>query len=203
MEEYRWRFFVLLALSVTTFPARALEQPEYKVIDRIGVVEVRKYAPHIVARTLVSGEFSNAATKGFKPLAGYIFGANDQDQNISMTAPVGQAPAPSSTADSRYWITFSMPKSWTMQTLPNPTNDGIELVQVPEQTIAVLGYKGSWSQKRFKKHESELLATLATAPSWSQSGETRWSRYDPPFVPWFMRTNEVAVEVLASTPRSN
>ena len=189
---------IILALSMVLLsePLNALEQPGYELVDEVGILQIRKYQAHIVARTLVTGSFEDAGNQGFKRLAGYIFGGNGQDQDIAMTAPVGLEPHTETSPDSQYWITFSMPSEYSMEELPAPNDSRVDIIEVPERYLAVLRYKGSWSEERYRTHESSLLSLVNKEATWVKQGEPSWSRYNPPFVPWFMRTNEVAIEVI-------
>lgn len=179
-------------------PLTALEKPEFQVIQVTDDVEIRRYAPTIIARTLVDDTFSEAGNEGFKRLATYIFGGNIRDQKISMTAPVGLVPDRDESTDPRYWITFTMPRAYSLDALPVPDDRRVELLKQPERYMAVLRYKGGWSEARFRKHEAKLLQWIDQSRTWQQHGPASWARYNPPIVPSFMRTNEVAVEVMAA-----
>ena len=197
-------FFVGAVQLMFTQQASALEQPRYEVVERFKTVEIRKYQSHLVARTLVSGAFDKAGNRGFKVLAGYIFGGNHGDKNIAMTAPVGLRPSAVNHRDSEgrsFWITFSMPSEYSIASLPQPNSEAVELSVVPEQYLAVLAYKGSWSEKRYLSFVDSLKQTLAQQKTWESQGDTSLLRYDPPFVPRFLRDNEVSVEVVQSAKR--
>lgn len=175
----------------------AIETPDYEVVEKVGSLEIRRYEPHNVARTLVQASFSKAGNQGFGRLAGYIFGGNDGKQQIAMTAPVVQVPVAETTARiNDYWLTFTMPSEHDFNALPSPDDERVELVHVPEQHVAVLSYTGSWSESKYRKHEAKLLETLKDNTQWVQLGETTWARYDHPMTPWFLRKNEVAVVVV-------
>ena len=196
MIQTRVRQFTRVMLVISIFPTTyvaALEQPEFELVDEIGELQIRRYQPVIVARTLVGGSFDEVGNQGFKRLAGYIFGGNESDQKIAMTAPVGLTPE--GDADERYWITFSMPSEHSVEELPTPNDARVEITEESERFVAVVRYKGNWSEKRYREHESRLLALVEQSRSWIRNGEVTWARYNPPFVPGFMRTNEVAVEV--------
>jgi hypothetical protein len=88
------RGFLALLLTVTFFgsPSVAVEEPAFRTVLSDGGFEVRDYPGLIVAEVTVTGERKEAANKGFRLLAGYIFGGNKRRQSIAMTAPVAQAP---------------------------------------------------------------------------------------------------------------
>ena len=177
--------------------ANAIEQPKFEVVGQIGDVEIRKYPSQLVARTLVSGEFSEVSNQGFRVLAGYIFGGNVEEQKIAMTAPVSLKPDSATALQPQYWVTFNMPEEYAREELPEPDDSRVNITEVPERYLAVLRYKGNWSEARYRQHESALLSQLTQASAWQTQGATSWARYNAPFTPWFMRTNEVAIEVVA------
>ena len=71
---------------------KRLEKPRYSLIRPIHTrptVELRRYAPFLVAQVTVShDEMGDAMSDGFKSLAGYIFGGNLGEDKVSMTSPV-------------------------------------------------------------------------------------------------------------------
>ena len=80
------------ALAVAA-PANAVEEPAYRLELKDGAFEIRDYPGLIVAEVTVDGDQTTAANRGFRLLAGYIFGANHGRRAIAMTAPVSQARA--------------------------------------------------------------------------------------------------------------
>lgn len=216
MNQPKRNFFSLIALLFAIYPAEpvvALEQPAFDLVDEIGDLEIRRYESYIVARTLVDSDFSEAGNQGFRRLAGYIFSGNENDQKIAMTAPVGltrQTEAVNGDAQQRdvvegekYWVTFSMPQEYSIEELPRPNDEQVEIVEVSEKFMAVVRYKGNWSEERYREHASKLLSLVKQSTSWLQQGEVTWARYNPPFMPGFMRTNEVAIEVVPVSPENN
>jgi hypothetical protein len=183
----------------------AIEEPSYTVLRAYPQFEVRRYEPCVVAQTLVEAAPDAAANQGFRLLAGYIFGQNHGSRSIEMTAPVGQAPAriamtapvAQSAATSGYLITFTMPRAWTLQSLPQPNDPRVTLRAVPQRTVAVLRYSGGWSQARYLEQLQQLETALAQAGlRWH--GAPVWARYDPPWKLWFLRRNEIWLELDAA-----
>jgi hypothetical protein len=71
----------------------ATETPHYTVEATDGAVELRDYAPRLMAEVTVGGTQSQAVSAGFSILAGYIFGGNEGAAKVAMTTQVAQAPA--------------------------------------------------------------------------------------------------------------
>ena len=177
----------------------ALEKPQYEVLESRGTFELRQYKPYIVAETYVEGDFDAAGNKGFRRLADYIFGNNRSRQKLDMTAPVAQfssekiamtAPVNMHRNGDSYRVTFMMPSEYTLETLPVPVNPEVRLREVPSEIVAAVRYRGTWSQRRYDEHRKELEAWVYSQ-AWDVAGEPVFARYDPPFVPWFLRRNEI------------
>ena len=65
---------------------------------------------------------------------------------------------------------------------------------MPGRTVAVMRYSGTWSQGSYRAHVQQLEADLAQQGLRWQ-GEPIWARYDPPWKPWFLRRNEIWLEL--------
>ncbi len=160
----------------------------------------------MVAETYVEGDFERVGTEGFRRLVAYIGGANREQGKIAMTAPVGQAPASEKIAmtapvgqekvGERYRITFVMPSKYTLEDLPQPADRRIRLREEPARTVAAIRYTGFWSRSRYEAHERRLLEWIHRR-GLESVGEPVWARYDPPFMPWFLRRNEILIELPA------
>jgi len=197
---------ILMAASIISMgpQAMAIEKPSYSVITTEGNFELRKYSAYIVAETYVEGDFEAVGSEGFRRLADYIGGKNRKKASISMTAPVSQKPASEKIAmtapvsqaqeNGRWRIAFMMPSAYTMEALPIPDDDRIALKKEKEKTVAVLRYSGTWGKKRYMDHENKLMDWISTK-GWEIIGAPVWARYDPPFMPWFMRRNEILIPV--------
>lgn len=189
----------------------AYEEPRYEVVERREGFELRRYAPQLVAETRVTGEFDEVGSRAFRILAGYISGANRPQARIAMTAPVTQAPesksgeeiamtAPvtqtSETEDGAqaYTFAFVMPSEYTRDTLPEPTDPRVRIREVPARLVAVRRYSGGWSEARYEREEQALLEAIAGA-GLVLRGQPEFARYNSPFSLWFLRRNEVWVEV--------
>ena len=91
-------------------------------------------------------------------------------------------------------IAFIMPEGYTIETTPEPLDDRVKIVEVPERVIAALKFSGRWSNSIFKKKTKELLVEIENARL-KVAGQVFSMRYNGPFTPWFLRRNEVAVPI--------
>lgn len=188
-----------------------IEEPRYEVVETIGdTVEVRRYAPRLAADATIEGDEDAARSIGFRRLARFIFGANTARDAIAMTAPVTEAPvrrgksaekiemtapvAQATGGGGRWTIRFYMPSHYTRDTLPVPDDDGIAIVDVPAETLAVIRFSGSWSVEAVH-HQAKVLRRILATTTWRPSGEPVAQFYDPPWTVPFLRRNEVAVAV--------
>ncbi|MBK1633187.1 heme-binding protein [Thiohalocapsa halophila] len=202
----------------------ATEEPSHRVVETYPELELRRYAPHLVAETVVDAGFDKAGNRAFGILADYIFGKNrgetkiemtapvtqqpagageasgqTQGQKIEMTAPVTQRPADSGSSASavgaeRYVVSFVMPQRFTMETLPEPIDPRVELRREPERLMAVRRYSGRWTKENYREEERKLLEAVRER-GYEPIGAPVYARYNSPFSLWFMRRNEVMVEV--------
>ena len=81
-----------------------------------------------------------------------------------------------------------------MATLPKPNDPRVVLEEVPGRKMAVIKFSGFWSAERFETKTAELRDWIARRRL-EPIGQPMGARYDPPWMPWFMRTNEVQIEV--------
>jgi hypothetical protein len=187
----------------------AVEQAKYTVVVQDGAFELRDYAPHVVAETVVAGEFEQAGNRAFSALFRYISGGNRSRSKLAMTAPVSQAsrgdgtggekiamtaPVAQHAAGGRWAVSFMMPAAYSLETLPQPSDPRVVLRRVPAQRVAALRYSGTWSEKSYLRHKAELESWVAQR-GLRAVGDVVWARYNPPFAPWFVRRNEILVEV--------
>lgn len=207
MKFRRYQFpmiFSVLLINPTKDSAMATEEPQYTVIKTDGDFEIRRYAPHIVAETVVTDADQERGTNvGFRRLAGFIFGNNRTKESIEMTAPVTTtrsekiamtAPVATSRKGDDIVMAFMMPSQYTLETLPEPTDPRVLISQVPERVMAVLKFSGSWSEERFQVQTAKLQEWLRKHDA-KVMGAAAVARYNAPWTPWFMRRNEIQIEL--------
>jgi hypothetical protein len=177
----------IVAIALLGEPAYGIEKLGYEVLRTIDKVEVRRYDAHVTASVVVSDTFEDAGGGAFRELFGYIDGGNAAGQDISMTSPVLQAPD-----DDGWTVSFVLPADVKPDQAPAPISQLVVLKSQGEQIAAVLKYSGSWSENRYLENEAKLREVMADA-GLQACGEAMWARYNPPFTPWFLRTNEVLI----------
>lgn len=188
----------IVGCSITT------EKVNYSVLSKNENFELRDYPPHIVAETVVDGTLEDAGNNAFSRLFDYISGKNRTQNKIAMTAPVSQrsaaekiamtAPVAQQRSEAGWAVSFAMPSSYTIETLPLPLDPAVKLRQIPAQHIAAVEYSGTWSEERYLKYKNELEIWIQKNGFRTQ-GEPVWARYNPPFTPWFLRRNEILIPV--------
>ena len=195
---------VLLGLTLFGSRAMAVEEPAFKSVLQEGAFEIRDYPALVVAEVTVTGDQKEAASKGFRLLAGYIFGGNKRRQGIAMTAPVAQQPssekiamtAPvTQTHNAGAWVVrFTMPSAYSLETLPEPNDPKVHLSVLSPARFAVLRFSGLAQKDDVEAKTAELIA-LAQAHHLHTTGAASLAQYNPPWTLWFMRRNEVMIPV--------
>ena len=205
MATNRWMLAAAMAVATAAGAAMAVEEPAFKPVLREGAFELRDYPAVVVAEVTVTGDQKEAASQGFRLLAGYIFGGNKRRQSIAMTAPVAQqaasqkiamtAPVAQMQTSTGAWVVrFTMPSAYTLQTLPVPDDARVELRNIEPARFAVLRFSGLAQPADVEAKSNELLVQVKSHRL-RALGPVSLAQYNPPWTLWFMRRNEVMVEV--------
>ena len=195
---------ITVLLMLMTENVLAVEEAKYTVVVQQGKLEVREYAPSIVAEVIVNDNFEDASGAAFRKLFNYISGDNTGRDKIAMTAPVAQKPGPEKIAmtspvgqrkSGESWaVSFMMPDIYTMDSIPLPDDPSVTLREIPAHRAAAIRYSGTWSEKNYNK-QLVLLRDWMETENLEAAGETVWARYNAPFTPWFMRRNEILIPI--------
>jgi len=174
-----------------------VETIKYKIIRRIGKVEIRRYPRIIIAKV------DNSVSDSFGLLFRFISGQNRQKEKVKMTSPVVSQDSSQeiemtspvfSEFSSRGYMAFVMPAEFNLETTPEPLDNRVKIEELPARAAAVLRFSGSWSEDHFKVKTRELFDELSKAKIKTKGGVFAML-YNPPFIPSFLRRNEVAVEI--------
>lgn len=180
---------ILIGFIFYSFKLKDIEMPKYRVVKKLGEVEIREYPSLILAQTsLKKSDYDQEGSNGFRTVAGYIFGGNQSQQKIAMTAPVIMKMGDSAS------MSFVMPSEYNMQDLPTPSNNQVKLIQENSKILAVIRFGGYSSSDKIKKYADQLYSELKLN-NLETRGELLFMGYN---APWDVtnRRNEVAIELV-------
>lgn len=180
---------ILIGFIFYSFKVKDIEMPKYRVIKQLGEVEIREYPSLILAQTsLKKSDYDQEGSNGFRTVAGYIFGGNQSQQKIAMTAPVIMSMGDSAS------MSFVMPSEYNMQDLPTPSNNQVKLIQESPKILAAIRFGGYSSTEKIQKYAEQLYAELKKN-NLETRGELLYMGYN---APWDVtnRRNEVAIELV-------
>jgi len=197
-------------VACSLFGVHSEENPKYEVLQKTEAVEVRRYSSYLVAKTSVKGEFKEAQSQAFRILAGYIFGANQKKEKVSMTSPVFQgsgesgsekismtAPVMQSLRGDEWTMSFMMPSKYQLADLPSPEDKRIQFAEVPPKIFAVIQFSGLGRKSQIDEKILELEGWLKSQPKWKAQAAPVYAGYDPPWTLPPFRRNEVMIEVVS------
>ena len=170
----------------------ATEEPDFTLIYKEKSFEIREYAPRIIAQVKINGNFDEASSTGFRGLADFIFGnnsINNESKKIPMTAPVL-----AEEEENQWFISFVMPKEYSLQTLPKPNNSEITLTNLPKEKFAVIIFSGLVRESSYDE-KIILLNNFIKKQKLKTLGSVQIARYNPPWTLPFFRRNELMIKV--------
>lgn len=193
------KIFVISIIAVGTvflafqaYMAKAANKTEvqpYTVIHSEKDFEIRFYPAATMATITSSAKtYKDLGNSGFRKLANYIFGGNEEKKQISMTSPVYM-----DINDSVSTMSFVMPANYNVENLPNPNSSEVKLSTTTEEYVAAITFGGFASDNAIKAQTEKLEAALK-ASGVSYYGHFRFLGYNPPFQ-LFNRKNEIIVNV--------
>ena len=158
----------------------AYEEPNFEIIQKNEVYEVRKYSDRLAVETSRAGIDSN-----FRKLFNYISGMNDTQEKIAMTSPVTQVEK-----NGNMTMQFYLPSKFNSENVPNPSRKDVRIINIKEGYYAVLRYSGRASDSNFIKYKYILEKELLKDNISIISSPIR-ATYDSPFTLPMNRRNEV------------
>ena len=181
------KFVILIFCTLALLPyslLMAYDEPNYEVVQKNEIYEVRKYSDRLAVETLDSGSENN-----FRKLFNYISGRNEDNEKIKMTTPVTQFEK-----DGSMSMQFYLPSKFNSKNAPKPTRENVRIVNIEGGFYAVIRYSGRASDKNFIKHRDILLKELKTNNINIISPPIR-ATYDSPFTLPMNRRNEAMFKV--------
>ena len=163
---------------------------KYRLIKNLDDVEIRHYDKLIIAKVDGYGD------GGFNLLFDFISGNNSSKSNLEMTSPVisRNIDMTAPVLSEKESIAFVMPEEYTLENMPTPNDKRVRIEEIPERNIAVLKFSGRWTSSNFEEKSEQLLRQLKKLEIQTK-GNLFSMRYNGPLTPWFLRRNEVAIEI--------
>ena len=183
--------FLVIAIIFTfkVFAKNKVEEQPYRIVKTYPDFEIRFYPTSTLATiNSKSKNYKDLGSSGFRVLAKYIFGGNNENKNISMTAPVYM-----NINDTLSTMSFVMPKSYNEKNLPTPNDPNIIISKTDEIFVAVIKFSGFASDEKIKTN-IEKLKILLKQNQISYFGNLIYLGYNPPFQ-LINRRNEIMVNV--------
>ena len=163
---------------------------KYQLIRKLNKIEIRFYESIVIAKVDGYGD------SGFNILFNYISGNNTTKTNLEMTSPVIsqniEMTAPVLSEGNS--IAFVIPEEFTIETTPKPNDERIAIQKISKRYVGALGFSGRWTSENFTTKSKQLLEELQKSKI-ETKGKIFAMRYSGPFTPWFLRKNEVAIEI--------
>eukprot|EP01047_Picozoa_sp_COSAG01_P002063 COSAG01_NODE_52_length_31456_cov_125.226648_21_plen_198_part_00 len=169
----------------------AAEERPHKVLKKDGNIEIRQYDEIVTAKVLSDENRKKAANVAFRQLFKFISGENNQEEKIAMTTPVSQT----KNKNDQWEVAFYMPRKMDIKTTPGTLNKNIEIKTLKQIKLACIKFSGKNSDKNLNKHQ-KILENYLINKKINYKKQAIYAFYDPPFMPWFMRRNEVCFEII-------
>tara|TARA_Y100000814_G_scaffold149494_1_gene108715 strand:+ start:107 stop:664 length:558 start_codon:yes stop_codon:yes gene_type:complete len=165
------------------------KEPSFSLIDKENNIELRQYDEYVIARTSIPVNQSEEDNNMFRVLASYIFGRNEKNQSIPMTAPVTTYEN-----NDTYDMIFYMLDVNNIQELPNPSGQNISLENFNLGKCAVISFSWFASKNKINKY-TEKLKKYINDNGYTVDSPFMVNRYDPPWTLPFLRRNEILVKI--------
>lgn len=179
----------VFAQAISSTSTKNTEGQDYTVIKEYKDFEVRQYAPALFSYTVMKSDaYKKVSGKGFRKLAGYIFGGNDKKQSIAMTTPVAMDLSDSIT------MKFKIPKGLKLEDLPTPDDADIKFKAEPAKTMAAIRFSGWATDEKIETYTSKLKKLLKKKKL-KYTGNFIYLGYNPPYEVT-NRRNEIVVELV-------
>jgi len=151
---------VLAFIILQAFVSRSTnktETVEYKVLQSYDEFEIRSY-PNVnySSVSMVKQSYKDVSGSGFRVLAGYIFGGNEENKSIAMTTPVAME------MGDTMRMKFIIPKEYEISDYQNPMTRISNLNQNLKKSSLQLHSEDGLMMKNWLKSSKNLQ------PSWQR-----------------------------------
>ncbi|MDB4199211.1 heme-binding protein [Polaribacter sp.] len=169
--------------------SQSIEGYKYSTIKTYKDFEIRTYQASLFTSVKIhTDNYKQGSSKGFSVLGGYIFGKNENKEQIPMTSPVAM------TLEKKEMnMRFLVPEKFTKENLPKPENIKIKFIEIPEKKMAAITFSGWASDEKIEKYKL-LLIKLLDKNGIKYANKFSVLGYNPPYEVFFRR-NEIIVEL--------
>ncbi len=165
------------------------ETQSYTVIQKETEFEIRYYPVATLAMiTSQASSYKDLGNNGFRKLAGFIFGGNNENKSIAMTSPVHME-----MGDSSSTMAFVLPKNYNKDNLPKPDDSTIEIKTTTAEYVAAFEFGGFANTKKINT-QIDKLKEILRSKNIKYKGNFRYLGYNPPYQ-LFGRKNEIIVTI--------
>ena len=185
-------FKKIVTIFATIGLIMAIEKPTFKLLEKKGNIEIRVYDPMVVAKTIIEENYDSALSKGFRRIASYIFGGNDKEMSISMTAPV--ISKKSKNTPGLYEVSFVMPKKYSLEDLPQPNLSTVKLEKVNLGKVICIKFGGWATEKKVERYQTDLIRSISKMGLESK-GDFLVAQYNSPWAIPPFRKNEILIQL--------
>jgi hypothetical protein len=175
--------------SFISMSALKTEKQKFRLVLKDAELEIRYY-PSATMATVYSNatNYKGLANNGFRKLAGFIFGGNEQKESISMTAPVRM-----NMTDKGSSMSFVMPEKYENKILPTPNDKNIQIQKSEPTYVAVISFGGYATDEKIDTYKNKLMQILAQRKI-AISGAYNFLGYNAPYQ-FIGRTNEICIPI--------
>jgi hypothetical protein len=175
--------------SFRSMSAAPIETQKYRVVKIEDGFEIRFYPVATFATIHSSGtNYREVASSGFRKLAGYIFGGNEQNKSISMTAPVRMEMTEKGSS-----MSFVMPSKYDETNLPKPKDASVQISKSQEAYAAVITFGGYANDEKIQLYKNKLVDLLEKKQI-KIIGGYNFLGYNAPFQ-FYSRKNEITIPI--------
>ena len=185
---------VVVAVAGCKATRSGYESAPYRVVLRDGKFEVRDYPALTLVETLMSSGGTNSADGSFNRLFRFITGNNEASQKIAMTTPVFMSGNEKNRA-----MAFVMPAGEKVAQVPKPKDATVTVREVAAGRYAIFRYSGGRNAKKEAEVERQLRAWMQAERLPAKLAPV-FGYFDPPWIPAFLRRNEVMLLTESSSP---
>ncbi|MBF6025353.1 SOUL family heme-binding protein [Lysobacter niastensis] len=181
------------------FGIRLGSEPAYHMEGIVGHVEIRRYAPALLAHVFAEGGHDAAVGAAREKLADYIHGDNESREKMEMTSPIFQTtgefrmfpiPLRKQPNQDGWTVAFFLSNHLDAGEAPLPDDPAIGILESPEVLVATLRYNGYDTEEHRSLAKEELILALAGS-RWTVIDHVLWASYDQTFAIPHFRRNEV------------